>query len=307
MSYYDLDDILADDVPIHCTTRFPFATLGHLTDNHNSQTNRKRKHDDDASSVTFSLASSNNTSTKRSNDFFLPERSMIQLPLWAVRRWGELNFVQMHIPKQFHKRVRERLVADPATADIRNGVQGGGQFYFTSGLLLCEHMERCVALNLNHKQRRMSMSAAMRASYGELQREAMELRRVLLELYTGPRLRKCLDWALSSVGQDVTSYTRTLTDCEMKLFRAGLDAAKARFEWKSWGSKKIPVSKIMSRWNSLQAVDDVQDDIDVDGENEEDGLGIMMMMNGAEQVDDDKEGRGGFSRMAVPQLVQQQS
>lgn len=133
-------------------------------------------------------------------------------------------------------------MADPANADLRRM-----NSYYTSGLLVCEFMERCVAIA--GKSSSANLSREMRLSFAELQREVLDLRSTLLKLYTGQRLRRSLDWSLSSVGQDVSHYTRMLTDCEMSLFKAGLQATQARLDWKAHGSSKIPVSKIMTRWN----------------------------------------------------------
>ena len=249
--YYDIDDILAEGCSIPCTNLFPFATLSHLDEHNNnttsnttssntSNTSNKRK---------YRHSSSNNIST------VLEEGTSLQLPLWAIRRWGELNFIRIHMPRQYGRRTRERLMADPANADLRTSIAGAtGQLYYTSGLLVCEWIERSVMISSSAaaKNNSKKMSAMSRASFAELQREVLDVRLTLLNLYTGQRLRRSLDWSMSSVGQDVSHFTRMLTDCELKLFYAGLHATKARYDWKAYGSKRIPVSKIMTRWNHIR-------------------------------------------------------
>lgn len=237
MGYYDIDDILAEEMLIPCTTMFPFATLSYLDEN--------------------SPNSSHNTKKRKVNHNFLEKDTFLNLPLWSMKRWSELNYVRVHIPKQYGRRTRERLMADPANADIRNRIASAGNIngalYYTAGIKFCSFIERCVKLN-NGVKNRKSLSTLSRATFTELEREVRNLRVTLLRLYTGARLRRCLDWSLSSIGQDVSHYTRTLTDCELKLFYAGLEATKARHEWKAFGSKKIPVSRIMMRWNHMKRI-----------------------------------------------------
>ena len=230
MGYYDIDDILAEDQQIPCTTLFDFDGLSYLDE------------------AALSRPSTGSRKRKKKLDV-LPEDSTLKLPLWAIRKWSELNFVRMRLPKPYGRKSRERLVSDPASADLR----ARGERYVQAGILVCDWTEHCmrkVAEDASASSSSSSrISAISRAVNAELQREVAELRNTLREVYTGARLRQSLDWSLSSVGQDVSHFTRRLTVLEKRLFEVGLDAAKARYDWKNTGSKKIPVSKIMKRWN----------------------------------------------------------
>jgi hypothetical protein len=46
---------------------------------------------------------------------------------------------------------------------------------------------------------------------------------------------------MSSVGDDVTMYTKRLTHMERKLFLAGSSATAAHLQWKTFGSRLIQV------------------------------------------------------------------
>jgi hypothetical protein len=47
---------------------------------------------------------------------------------------------------------------------------------------------------------------------------------------------------MSSVGDDVTSYTNRLTEMELSLFRCGATAAAAHDQWKTFGTRRILMS-----------------------------------------------------------------
>jgi hypothetical protein len=70
--------------------------------------------------------------------------------------------------------------------------------------------------------------------------EATELRRTLLKTYAGERLRKALNWALSSGGDDdVSSYLSLLTEMEQRLFHQGAAAQAAYEQWKLFGNRRL--------------------------------------------------------------------
>ena len=52
---------------------------------------------------------------------------------------------------------------------------------------------------------------------------------------------------MSSADEDVTMYTRRLTEMERKLFVAGASATAAHLQWKTFGSRKIHVFEITAR------------------------------------------------------------
>jgi len=88
-SYYDIDDILAEEELVPCTTLFEFSHLSFL--------------DPDVADLQHSL----------------PESSRCKVPLWAVEKWAMLGFVRIALPRHFTRKARERLEADPSEVDLR--------------------------------------------------------------------------------------------------------------------------------------------------------------------------------------------
>ena len=95
------------------------------------------------------------------------------------------------------------------------------------------------------------------------------------QTYTGARLNQTLDWALSSVGDDVTAFLQKLTDLEKRLYYAAAIAATNHQVWKLHGNhrhrrtgitKKMPLppqtsaSSRQSKGKSLRSVTPTGDD-----------------------------------------------
>lgn len=59
---------------------------------------------------------------------------------------------------------------------------------------------------------------------------------------------------MSSVGDDVTAYTKRLTEEEMTLFQKGAQAAAAHAQWKTFGTQKLSISSSALRRASLRTV-----------------------------------------------------
>ena len=124
---------------------------------------------------------------------------------------------------------------------------------------LIQHSTTKVVKAIRQKSGR---SAASIPAWEQVRREANELHRVLLavrtkcsyiyvwipktlflvlsrwvlcsptqQTYTGKRLKLTMDWAMSSVGDDVSNYTRRLTEMERKLFAAGASSAVGLKKW----------------------------------------------------------------------------
>lgn len=217
-SYYDIDAILAEEELIPCINNFDFHHLPHLDPDNKKQ--------------------------------YLPDESAIKMPLWAVKKWSSLGMVKISIPRIFGRKARERLEADPGDADLRKR----NQHYFMSGRMvvdLIENYAKSTAANSESTPGRRNQRRTT-AAVQKLELEAAELRRTLLMTYTGERLRKTLDWSMSSVGDDVTAYTKRLTEMELKLFVAGASATAAHLEWKTFGSRKVHVCDENAR-NSKQS------------------------------------------------------
>lgn len=76
----------------------------------------------------------------------------------------------------------------------------------------------------------------------------------VLQTFTGERLRKTLDWSMSSVGDDVTAYTKRLTQEELSLFQKGAEAAAAHAQWKTFGTRRMSISSSALRTASMRTV-----------------------------------------------------
>jgi hypothetical protein len=207
-NYYDIDAILADEELIPCTTLFEFSYLAHL--------------DPDIADM----------------QQHLPEKSRIHVPLWAIDKWAMVNYVSLSLPRQYGRKARERLEADPSEVDLckRNG------YFFRSGVNVINLIEQsCRKLDqgLAAQGRNSGKLNELRSQLFKLQQEASALRQTLLLTYTGDRLRHTLDWALSSVGDDVSRYTSRLTEMEKNLFRLGTRAATNHVRWKMLGSRRV--------------------------------------------------------------------
>lgn len=55
-------------------------------------------------------------------------------------------------------------------------------------------------------------------------------------------MRRIFDWTLSNIEDDVTSYTKKLSEMEMRLFTRGAQASHAFTMWKLYGTRRIHVS-----------------------------------------------------------------
>jgi len=234
-SYYDIDAILSEEELVPCTTLFDFAHLAHLDPDyshfHHTQKRRIQDGDDQSSRKSSSSA------------LVLPEGHRIKMPLWSVEKWATLGFVRIGLPRHYGRKARERLVADPALADLRVR----SERFFMAGLKLVDLIERCskvttTAIN-NSRNGNRSRRSAHAAAMAEVQKEAVDLRQILVVTYTGERLRRTLDWTLNSIEDDVSGYTCRLTEIEKQLFCLGAAAARAYHEWKNFGSRRIAVSK----------------------------------------------------------------
>ena len=60
-------------------------------------------------------------------------------------------------------------------------------------------------------------------------------------------MRRIFDWTLSNIEDDVTSYTKKLSEMEMRLFSRGAQASHAFTMWKLYGTRRIHVSETALR------------------------------------------------------------
>jgi len=195
-SYYNIDNILAEEEIVSCTSLFDFLHLGHI----------------DPGNVT-GFTSQSNAALKgvqrQRKSGYLPENTRIKMPLWSVDKWAKLGFARISIPRHFGRKARERLATDPGSADLRSK----NERYFRSGVQLVNLIDECAnvipakAVTADKSRRRTNISIMQ-----GLSREAKDLRQTLLETFTGERLRRTFDWTLSSFGDDVSIFTRRLTE-----------------------------------------------------------------------------------------------
>lgn len=212
-SYYDIDAILAEEELVPCTTNFDFSHLAHLDPD---------LYDKD----------------------YLPSGSRIKLPLWALQdAWTSKDFVQLSLPRHYQRKSRERLEAAPSEVNLRKR----NERFFLSGRFIIDLIETSV------RELEKRVTSSRRERLGQLAQEALNLRKTLLKTYTGERLRQTLDWSLSSVGDDVTSYTKQLTEMERRLFQCGAVAATAHLRWKVFGKRRWLIRAPLPKTHSASA------------------------------------------------------
>ena len=123
--------------------------------------------------------------------------------------------------------------------------------FYLSGHLLIDLIERSASAKKRGSKsssgRRSSAGGQLDAATAALLRDSLALRRTLVTTYAGERLRRTLDWTLSSIDDDVSAFTDRLTTLEMQLFRRGAAAAAAHAAWKVGGSRRIAVSGMALR------------------------------------------------------------
>jgi hypothetical protein len=157
-SYYDIDDILAEEEAVPCKTLFDFSYLSHL--------------DPDHSSVGI-----DGTTTKKHQLHVLPENSKIKIPLWALRKWADLGFCRIIVPSAYRLRARELIQADPAVVHLRPR-------FFRSGLGLVNVMESSATKNaqlLYNTTSSVERNAQLQQLEVTLQ-EARQIRETLLQV-----------------------------------------------------------------------------------------------------------------------------
>jgi hypothetical protein len=105
--YYDIDDFLADEELLPCTTTYDFALLAHL------------KADEGSAIVASSSSSSNQQqhnkggSKQGQKDRHLSGNTKLKMPIWTLREWSRLNYVKIKLPKKYASAARDAVKADP--------------------------------------------------------------------------------------------------------------------------------------------------------------------------------------------------
>lgn len=251
-SYYDIDDILAEEELIPINNLLDFSHLAHLDPDYvheqskcvvspSSQSSQSPNNSDD-DSCPGATGRRLTTKKRKMTQQYLPENTRFKMPLWSIKKWSELNFVRLSLPKHFNRKGRDKLDADPVSVDLHSK----SERFFMSGMALIDLIHTCV-----QGHHRNSTTNSRRNN--NLHNESQEIKRTLLMTYTGARLRRTFDWTLSNIEDDVSSYTKNLTVMEQKLFRCGAAASHAFFMWKLHGSRRINVSETALRANVMSA------------------------------------------------------
>ena len=113
--------------------------------------------------------------------------------------------------------------------------------YFLAGRHVLEVLEESARRARRPlEQQRMSRERTRELQALEtLTTEVDEVRKVLLTTYSGDRLRRTVNWALSSVGDDVSSLLPQLTEMELRLFQTGAQAAQNMRDCKVLGPRTV--------------------------------------------------------------------
>jgi hypothetical protein len=190
--YYDIDEILSEEELIPCQTLLDFSYLGHL-----------------------------NPDNINDNNDYIPEGTCIQMPLWSIQKWCDLNFVQIALPKQYRLKARERMEADPlqlipGTSSLSNSVvllqRTNLKYmkYYETGRMIIDlimtsspKVKQNILMNhstdINSRQRRRINKARIEA-LDQLVNEAKQLQSTLYHLFKGIRMNHLFDWALTIGG-----------------------------------------------------------------------------------------------------------
>ncbi|KAL3940245.1 MAG: hypothetical protein SGBAC_005180 [Bacillariaceae sp.] len=241
-SYYDVDSILAEEELIPCTTLFEFSHLQHLDPDASIGLQRHKAGD------------------KKIEANYLPENSRIKLPLWAVRKWANLGFVRLQLPRHYGRKARERLEADPGDADLRKR----NERFFLAGKILVDLIQHssekvATAIASTPRWRQNAKRTTHSRALEQVSEEAALLKRTLLKTFAGERLRQMFDWALSTGGDDdVSKFLAKLTEMEQRLFHTGATAVANKEHWSVFGSRRLVSSNATAnkrRANSMVARD----------------------------------------------------
>ena len=243
-SYYDIDAILAQEELIPVKNGFKFSHLAHLDPDyvhqHHKGPSKKRTYSQQ--SQDYEAGENDESLDYIQQHHILPDNTRFKMPLWSIDKWSKLNYVQIYLPKQYNRKGREKLDADPASVDLRRK----SERFYMSGMALINLIHACV--QSFHQSNPNSSSSSSNNNpevsfMNNLYNESQELKRTLLLTYTGERLRRTYDWTMSHIDDDVSSYTQKLTVMEERLFQRCAAASHAFTMWRLYGSRRIRVSE----------------------------------------------------------------
>ena len=109
-SYYDIDEILAEEELIPVTNLIDFQYLAYLDPNCSQRPIDKKSYTGTGDKARYKHTS---------EQCYLPEGTKFKMPLWSIVKWAELQFVQLSLPSHYSHKARKRLEAEPAEVDLR--------------------------------------------------------------------------------------------------------------------------------------------------------------------------------------------
>lgn len=182
--YLDIDTILAEEERVRCTFETDALDCGYLDP------------------------------SCREPD--LPEKAVVDLPLWLARPLAMRGDVIVTPPHYLSKRFRRMLKAGPSSVNLRE---------FSSHML--EVGQQLLQYVTDDEQ--------------------SEISEILRLCFSGERYRDILNNAMSSLDEDTTEFTRKLTQNEKKLFDAGIRGAKDFIQWKGRNAETITAASVVQR------------------------------------------------------------
>ena len=119
VSYYDIDDILAQEELMQVTSLLDFTYLAHLDPDYvHEHSNPLRAQTLDDENSDHDVGTKTGTK-KQSQNYYLKEGTRFKMPIWSIDKWAEVGFAKISVPKHYGRRSRERLDADPVSVDLR--------------------------------------------------------------------------------------------------------------------------------------------------------------------------------------------
>mmetsp|Transcript_9888 Transcript_9888/g.14885 ORF Transcript_9888/g.14885 Transcript_9888/m.14885 type:complete len:309 (-) Transcript_9888:187-1113(-) len=255
-SYWDIDDILAEEELTPVTNMLDFRHLAHLDPDYVHGVGGPSVVENDDKGFQQSQSQSQPSKGKEryirtAINTTLAKEKKFKMPLWSIKDWATTGFVTVHFPRHYRRNARERLGADPESADLRKR----SERFFMSGISLIDLVQNRVRAIQSSKDPRTSRTKKREQSeqINKLTNEAQQLKYTLLLTFTGPRMRRTYDWTCSAIEDDVSAYTKKLTEMERRLFARGAAASHAYTMWKVHGSRRINISETALRTNVMSS------------------------------------------------------
>jgi hypothetical protein len=273
-SYYDVDAILAEEELVPCTSLFEFNYLSEL-DPDSATTGGGPKDTSTSNTATNNNNNHNNNYLAENSRIKIPlwvckgwamqGFVRLSLPRHYARKARErydadpgdadLRYVSIvvvvcccwifrFLPSSLTTKYKKTLPPCLTKKLLTNRKRS--ERFFLAGQILVNLIERSsthIAKEITSMPRWRSTNrmALHTKALQQVSEEALALRKTLLKLYAGSRLRKNFDWSQSSGGNDddVSSYLIKLTEMEQRLYYTGSYAVSSLEEWKLIGNRRL--------------------------------------------------------------------